>query len=434
METFWLELIGVLSMLLLVGFFSAAEVSVLSTRKSRMQELTEVGNRRAAIILSFQKDPEQFLATVHVGVVFTLILASGLGGIIGVQQLSPTLAQSDIPWVRDASSWLSLAIMAVTIGVLVVIFGELVPKSLALRNAEAVALKLSSPMLVFRSLFWYPARMLSFASNVVLRPFKDRTSFTESRMSEEEFKLMLDEGARSGVIDRTEHRLIKNIFEFTDTTVKEVMVPRTDVLALNVTLSRDTLVKIVLEEGYSRMPVYRDTIDHIVGIVYTKDLLGLIEYGNAIILQDVLRPPLFIPDSMKISALLQELQQRKMHMAVVVDEFGGTEGIVTMEDILEEIVGEIHDEYDEELRDIEQAVDGSYLVNAHLSISAFNDRFQGGLPESEGYETLSGFLCKQAGRIPEVNEDLPFGRWCFTIIRKTQRRIRLIKVKVRQPE
>ena len=434
METFWLEIFGVLFMILLVGFYSAAEVAVLGTRKSRMQELAEHGDRRAAIVLSFQQDPEHFLATVHVGVVFTLIVASGLGGSIGVQHLSPTLQESSIPWVQQASSWVSLAIIAISIGILVVVFGELVPKSLALRSAEHVALKLASPMLVFRSLFRYPARLLAFASNVVLRPFKDSTTFTESRMSEEEFKLMLDEGTKSGVIDKTEQRLIKSIFEFTDTTAKEVMVPRTDVLAVNVNMSRDTLVKIVLEEGYSRMPVYRDTIDHIVGIVYTKDLLGLLEYGNAIILHDILRPPYFIPDSMKISVLMQELQQRNIHMAVVTDEFGGTEGIVTMEDILEEIVGEIHDEYDDELRDIEQSADGSYVVNGHVGIGDFNERFHAALPESEGYETVGGFLCKLAGRIPELNEELTHGRWQFTIIRKSQRRIRLIKVKARQQE
>lgn len=434
METFWLEIFGVLFMILLVGFFSAAEVAVLSTRKSRMRELAENGDRKAAIVVSFQQEPEQFLATVHVGVVFTLIVASGLGGTIGVQQLSPALHESSIPWVREASSLLSLAIIAVTIGVLVVVFGELVPKSLALRSAEQVALKLASPMLLFRSLFRFPAKLLSFASNVVLRPFKDRTSFAESRMSEEEFKLMLDEGTKSGVIDSTEQRLIKSIFEFTETTAKEVMVPRPDVLALNVKMSRDTLVKIVLEEGYSRMPVYRDSIDNIIGIVYTKDLLGLLEYGNAIILHDILRPPYFIPDSMKISVLMQELQQRKIHMAVVADEFGGTEGIITMEDILEEIVGEIHDEYDEELRDIEQSADGSYIINPHVGIGDFNERFDAGLPESEGYETVSGFLFKQAGRIPDVNEEIAYGRWRFTIIRKSLRRIRLIKVKAREPE
>ncbi len=434
METFWLEILGVLFMILLVGFFSAAEVAVLSSRKSRMQELADGGDRRAAIIVSFQQDPEHFLATVHVGVVFTLIVASGLGGIIGVEKLSPAFEQSSIPWLHQASPWLSLAIIAVTIGGLVVVFGELVPKSLALRSAEQVALKLASPMVVFRYLFHYPARLLGFASNVVLRPFKDSTTFTESRMSEEEFKLMLDEGTKSGVIDKTEQRLIKSIFEFTDTTAKEVMVPRTDVMAVDVNLSRDKLIKIVLEEGYSRVPVYRDTIDHIIGIIFTKDLLSLLEYGNTIILHDILRPTYFVPDSMQISVLMQELQQRKLHMAVVTDEFGGTEGIVTMEDILEEIVGEIHDEYDEELREFVQAADGSTLVDAHVSIGDFNERFKASLPESVDYETVSGYLCKQAGRIPELNEELVIGRWQFTVFRKSQRRIRLIKVKPRPQE
>jgi putative hemolysin len=429
METFWLELFGVLFMLLLVGFFSAAEVAVLSTRRSRIQELADGGSRQAAIILSFQKDPEQFLATVHVGVVFTLILASGLGGIIGVEQLAPAFHESAIPWLKEGSAWFSLGIVVVAIGALVVVFGELVPKSLALRDAERVALKLASPLRIFRTLFWYPARMLAFASNVVLRPFKDSTTFTESRISEEEFKLMLDEGAKTGVIDKTEQKLIKSIFDFTETTVKEVMVPRTDVLALNITMSRDTLVKIVLEEGYSRMPVYRDTIDHIVGIVYTKDLLGLLEYGNAIILQDILRLPYFIPDSMKISALMQDLQQRKLHMAVVVDEFGGTEGIVTMEDILEEIVGEIHDEYDEVLKDVEQTADGAFMVHARMSVPDFNQRFDASLPDTAEFETISGFLCKLTGRIPDLNEEITYGSMQFTVVKKGQRRIRLLKMK-----
>ncbi len=434
METLWLEIFGVLFMILLVGFFSAAEVAVLSTRRSRMQELAEAGDRRAAIVLSFQQDPEHFLATIHVGVVFTLIVASGLGGSIGVQQLSPALHASRYLWLQDASPWISLAVIAVTIGGLVVVFGELVPKSLALRSAERTALKLASPMLLFGSIFKYPAGLLAFASNVVLRPFKDRTSFTESRMSEEEFKLMLDEGTKAGIIDKTEQRLIKSIFEFTDTTAKEVMVPRPDVMAVSIDMTRDALIRMVLEEGYSRVPVYRETIDHVVGIVYTKDLLSLLEYGNVIILQDILRPPFFVPESMKISALMQELQQRKLHIAVVTDEFGGTEGIITMEDILEEIVGEIHDEYDEELRDIEQAADGSYVVNARVAISDFNERFHAELPESEGYDTLSGFLYKQAGRIPDVHEEITFGQWHFTIIRKSQRRIRLIKVKATPQE
>jgi len=429
MDAVWFEIIGVFVLIALVSLFSASEVAVLSTRKSRVQELAEEGNHKALILLSFRQNPEHFLATVHVGIIFSLILASGLGGIVAFQHLVPALRASQTAWISEASGWISLVIIVVTIGTLVVVFGELVPKSLALRNVESVALAVAGPMRLFASLFRYPARFLTFASNLILRPFKDSTSFTEPRMSEEEFKLMLDEGTRAGVIDKTEQELIKSIFEFTDTTAKEVMIPRPDVVALNIDVPRAGIVKIVLEEGYSRMPVYRDTIDSIVGIIYTKDLLGLKEYSDLIILQDIIRPAYFVPETMKISRLMRELQARRLHMAVVIDEFGGTEGIITMEDILEEIVGEIHDEYDEELKDIEQAADGSFLVNARVSIRDFNERFQTEVPETDEYETVSGYLHKLTGRIPELNEEIATDKIVFVIVKKSQRRIRLVKVR-----
>jgi putative hemolysin len=429
MDAVWFEIIGVLLLIGLVSLFSASEVAVLSARKSRVQELAAEGNRKALIILSFQTNPEHFLATVHVGVIFSLILASGLSGIIAFQHLVPAVQSSEIAWISRASGWISLGIIVVTIGTLVVVFGELVPKSLALRNAETVALTVAGPMRVFATLFRFPAKFLTLASNSILKPFNGRTSFTEPRMSEEEFKLMLDEGRKAGVIDKTEQELIRSIFEFTDTTAKEVMIPRPDVVALNLDMPREDIVKIVLEEGYSRMPVYRESIDNVVGIVYTKDLLGLMEYRDLIILQDIIRPAYFVPETTKISRLMRELQTRKLHMAVVIDEFGGTEGIITMEDILEEIVGEIHDEYDEELKDIEQAADGSYLVNARVNVRDFNERFQTDIPETDEYETISGFLNKITGRIPELNEEIATEDHVFTIIKKSQRRIRMVKVR-----
>jgi putative hemolysin len=430
METFWLEILGVLLLLLLVGFMSAAEVAVLSTRKSRMRELADDGVRNAAIVRQFQEDPEHFLATIHVGIIFSLIISSVLGGVLGFQILVPALEASSSRWVIETSNWIALGVIVTLLGSLVVVFGELVPKSLALRSAEAVALKVARPMRFFSFFFHYPASVLAFSSNLVLRPFKDETSFTESRISEEEFKLMLDEGAKTGVIDKTEQRLIKSIFEFTDTAAKEVMIPRPDVVALNLMMPRDAIVRIVLEEGYSRLPVYRDTIDQIVGIVYTKDLLGLLEYRNVIILQDIIRPAHIVPESVKISHLMQELQATKQHMAIVIDEFGGTAGIITMEDILEEIVGEIHDEYDEELREVESVADGSYLINGRFSISDLNERFHIEIPETDEYDTVSGFLCKLTGRIPDLHEEIPYRHLVFSIIKKSQRRIRQVKVKV----
>ncbi len=429
MDPIWIEGIGIILLILLVGFFSAGEVAVVSTRKSRMQELADNGNRKAAIVVSFQKNPEIFLATIHVGIIFSLILASVLGGVMGLQHLVPALQASSTVWISEASSWISLGIISVSIGSLVVVFGELVSKSVALRFAEDVALRVAGPIRVFATIFSIPVKLLTLASNLFLAPFKDRTSFTESRISEEEFKLMLEEGTKTGVIDKTEHELIKSIFEFTDTTAKEVMIPRPDVVALKINMPRDHIVKIVLEEGYSRMPVYRDTIDTIVGVVYTKDLLGLLEYRDLIILEDVIRPAYFIPETKKISQLMRELQQRKLHMAVVIDEFGGTEGIITMEDIIEEIVGEIHDEYDEELKDIESTGDGSFLVNARISVKDFNERFKAGVPEMDEYETVGGFLHKQTGHIPEVHEEIRFQNYVFTVLKKSQRRIRLVKMR-----
>lgn len=429
MSAVWFEIAGILLLVVLVGFFSACEVAVLATRKSRMKELADDGNRRAAAVMGFQENPEEFLATVHVGIIFSLILASGLAGMIGFQHLSPALSESSVPWIRRGSDYISLGVIVLSISFLVVVFGELVPKSLSLHYSAVVALSVAPSMRFFAVIFRVPARILVFASNLVLGIFKDHTTFTESRMSEEEFKLMLEEGTKAGVIDKTEHELIESIFEFTDTTAREVMIPRPDVVALDADTKPETIVKIVMEEGYSRLPVYKGTIDNILGIVYTKDLLGMIEYRNLILLQDVIRPPYVVPETKRISQLMRELQQQRSHMAIVIDEFGGTAGIITMEDILEEIVGEIHDEYDEVLKDIEQAADGSFLVNARTSIRDFNERFQANLPEAEEYETVSGFLNKIAGRIPELNEEIIFDGMSFAIVKKSQRRIRLVRVR-----
>jgi putative hemolysin len=394
-----------------------------------MQELAEEGNARAAAVLAFQSNPDLFLATVHVGNIFSLILASGLGGVIGFTHLAPALATNPSPWISQASGWLSLAVIALLLGFLVVVFGELVPKSLTLRSAETVALRLVPPFSVMAAILRFPARLLTFASNLVLAPFKDRTTFTESRISEEEFKLMLEEGTKTGVIDKTEHELIESIFEFTDTTAKEVMIPRPDIVAINVEASKEKILHVVLEEGYSRLPVFRGTIDNIIGIVYTKDFLGLLEYQNVMVLQDIIRPAYFVPETKKISQLMRELQQQRIHMAVVIDEFGGTEGIVTMEDILEEIVGEIHDEYDEDIREIEQTADGSVLVHGRMSVAELNERFGVDLPEGGDYDTLSGFLNKTAGRIPDAGEEIVYGLLTFTILKKSQRRIRLVRIR-----
>lgn len=249
-----------------------------------------------------------------------------------------------------------------------------------------------------------------------------------TKLSEEDLRDVLEAGSKSGVIDKTEHELISSILEFTDTTAKEIMVPRPDIVALDISLARDQIVRRVIEEGYSRLPVFNGSIDNVIGIVYSKDLLSLLEHRDLIILQDIIRPAYFVHESKKISQLLREFQQKKVHLAVVIDEFGGTEGILSMEDILEEIVGEIHDEYDEVRKEVEQGSDGSTIVDASLGIHEFNEQFNAEIPDVPDYETLAGFLQKVTGRLPEINEEIHQIGFAFKIVSKTARRLKKVKV------
>jgi len=254
------------------------------------------------------------------------------------------------------------------------------------------------------------------------------------KISEQEVIQVLEEGERSGAIDKAEHELIKSILEFTDTTVKEVMVPRTDVFAVDIDTPRDNLIQSLIDQGFTRVPIYRESIDHIVGVIYTKDLIGMFQHRELIVLQDIIRPAYMVPESKKISLLLKELQKNRQHMAIVIDEFGGTEGIITIEDIVEEIVGEIRDEYDEEQTDVETASDGSVVVNGGISIHEFNVRFKTEVPEDNEYDTISGFLHTLTERIPELHEEIKYENISFTVIKKNERRIRQVKIKLAQKE
>ena len=247
-------------------------------------------------------------------------------------------------------------------------------------------------------------------------------------LSEEELEQVIDASSLSGTINKTEHELIKSVLQFSDITAKEIMVPRPDIIAVDIAMPVDALIRKVIEEGYSRLPVYKGSIDKIIGIVYSKDLLSMLEHRSLIVLHDIIRPAYFVPESKKISEILREFQQRKNHIGIVIDEFGGTEGLITLEDIVEEIVGDILDEYDETRKSIEQKSDGSVIVDAAISISDFNEQFRTAIPPAPEYETLAGYLQTVTGRLPEVNEKITTSNFIFTIVVKSARRIRQVKV------
>jgi len=427
------NLVFILLLVLANAFFVAAEFAIVKVRSSQLLERIKKGHRRAALAKHISDNLDAYLSATQLGITLTSLGLGWVGEPLLADMLQDPLRA--IGFVNERT------IHAVAFGIgfgaltfLHIILGELAPKSIAIRHAERTTLFIAFPLQLFYIVFKPLIILLNASANVILRLIGIPPSSTHELLhSAEELQIIVDEGARTGVLDKTEQELISSIFEFSNTSAKEIMVPRTEVVAVNLTTNRDRLITIVTEEGYSRVPVFSGTIDNIVGIIYTKDLISLLEHRDLIVLEDIVRPAYFVPASIQISILMRELQEQKIHMAIVLDEFGGTQGIITMEDILEEIVGEIHDEYDEVLKDVEQSADGSALVNARISIHTFNDKFKVEIPDDPEYETLNGFLYKISGSIPELHEELVYGDLIFTIMKKSQRRIRQVRVRRRAP-
>lgn len=427
------QIVGnIIIILLLVfanGFFVAAEFAIVKVRSTQIVQRMKKGHRRAALAKNIVEHLDAYLSATQLGITLSSLGLGWVGEPLLAEMLRGPLSGLGIAGERTVHA-LSFGISFGILTFLHIILGELAPKSLAIRHPESTTFMISAPLQLFYRIFQPAIWLLNGSANFLLRLVGiPPSSAKELLHSPEELEIIVTESAKSGMFNKTEQELISSIFEFSTITVKEIMVPRTDIVAIDIDTPREKLIRVVSEEGYSRIPVYKETIDNIVGIIYTKDLISLLEHRDLIVLQDIIRPAYFVPRSVKISLLMRELQERKMHIAIVVDEFGGMEGIVTMEDILEEIVGEIHDEYDDVLKQIEQSADGSALVDARIPIKDFNEKFDIELPEDTEYETLSGFLHKITGRIPEQSEEIRHHNLLFTILKKSQRRIRQVKVR-----
>ncbi len=398
------------------AFFSLSETSVLNVRKSRLREMNEDDDvpystkRRIDIILKLKLQPEHFLATVQTGAVFSGFLAAATMALFAYDVMVEALESSMLVQHTTAIGFaIVIAILLAT--VLDLTFGALIPKSIALHKSEKIAFATAGILNVLVRWLKPFTHLPVIISNIFLRPFRDRTSFMEGRISEEEFRVMLEEGARTGVIDKTENELIENIFDFRDRTAREVMVPRIKMVAVEVNSTHEQVMQTIIDEGYTRLPVYQGTIDNILGVIYSKDVLALVENPQLILLYDIIRPAPFVPETKLIAELLREFQHQKLHMAIVLDEFGGTAGLITLEDIVEEIVGEIHDENDEDVPIVQADHDQkSVVLSANYSIADANEHlekvfpdFQ--IPEDEEYESVSGFVNKLFGHIPNVGEE-----------------------------
>ena len=425
----WLEPALIFALILANGFFAAAEIAIIATRKSRIDALLEKGVRSAAAVARLKNDPDRFLATVQIGVTVVTSLASAIGGAAAIGYLQPKIAALPLPLIARWSELIAILLVVLPISYLSLVLGELVPKSLALRFSERVAC-LTSPVIDFLSRISAPlVKALTVSSNAVLRIFGGKEAEGASFISVDEVKSLIREGAAKGIFNEMEQELIHSVFEFADTPVKAVMVPRTEIHALEVHASLEAVAKSFVESGFSRIPVYEVELDRIIGILYNKDVFKALQEKSDFKIRDHLHPALFVPSSLRISELLKQLQRRRLAMALVVNEFGEVEGLATLEDLLEEIVGEIRDEYDREERGpVERLPDGSMVIQGSALLKDLKSDFDLPFDESPDYHTLAGFVLAKLQRIPRAGERVSHNGYRLTIVDMEGRRIVKIKL------
>lgn len=415
-------------LIILNGIFSAGEFAIISSRKSKIKEIAKKDKeRRADMLLEMKENPERFLSAVQIGITLCGTLASVIGGIISVHYIKPYISR--IPYIGVLDETLSVVIIVVILTYLFLVLGELVPKYIGINYKEKVALWIAPFLHFIAKIFFVFVDFLSFSTLLIVKALNLKKG--EEHIGEGEIKVLLEEGRRKGVFDETEEKLIHSVFEFADRSVKEVMVSRPNVYSIDIEDSKDKIVKYIVENEFSRYPVYRENLDKIVGVVYQKDITKQIWLQSPFSLDKLLKKPYFVPDTMEISILLKEMQKRRQHLAIVIDEYGTTAGIVTLEDIMEEIFGEIMDETDVDDR-IERLKDGSVIIDASYSIRDLNNRFNLDLSESPDYETLGGFILTQLQEMPKGGEIIIHGVHRFTVVGVEGRRI--TKVKLDRPK
>jgi putative hemolysin len=421
----FLELLAVAALILLNGYFVAAEYALVTARKTRIQQLAQQGNRRARAVLRIVADPPRFIAAMQLGVTGTSLAIGALGEQALAKVFDPIFA-----------SVIAFALAFLIITFLHVVVGELVPKGVALGYAERTALAVSAPVrgffVVFKPLIW----VLQRSSEGILRALGLQPPGGEMEVySEAELKMLLSRSTEEGELERQEQEMLYKVFDFADKEVSTVMVPRPEVVALSVELPPEEALAAVIESPYTRYPVYRGALDEVVGVLHVRDLFSaLVDRGIAgVQLEQLLRPAHIVPETKDLAALLTEFRRTNQHLAVVVDEYGELEGIVTLEDLLEEIVGEIEDEFDLPDESIEQLENGRMRIHGTFPIDDFNEQFGQSLP-IEDYHTIGGFVFGLLGHAPEPGDEVAHDGCRFKVLEVEGSRIERLEVELPPPE
>jgi len=386
------------------------------------------GNQAAARAEKIHSRPETFLATIQIGITFIGTLAGVFSGMTIVDSLTPLISKIPIGSIEKAARSISFFTVVIVISLLSVIIGELVPKYIALTRPERIASAISGPISVFIKLSHIFVWILSGAAKGLIRLVGIKGSPEGSAVvTEDEINIMIAEGLEKGVFDVTEQQLIQSVFDFSDTTARLAMTPRTEIVGIDISEPTEKVLKKISESGFSRYPVYQGNLDKIIGIVYTKDVVRIMQLGQLIIVRDIIRKPLFVPDSMKLKMLLGMFKQKKMHVAIVLDEFGGTAGLITLEDLLEEIVGEIQDEHDTEQSELSIKNDRIAYAAGTLRIDELNKRFGTQLPE-DGPSTLAGMVFERLGHPAATGEEIVIDDIKFSVLQAEGNRLKRLRI------
>ena len=399
-------LLSILLLILLVlvnAFFAASEIAVITLNDNKIKKMAEDGNKKAAKVLKLTSNSSRFLATIQVGVTLSGFLTSASASQSFAGKLAGAL--SFLPLSQNIIYGVSTVFITIMLSYFSLVFGELVPKKIAMQRAEELSFKfigiLNGTSAVFRPFITF----LTFSTNVVLKMLGFDPNSSEETVTEEEILMMVDAGEEKGVIGENAKDMISNIFDFSDITVNEIMTHRTEMVAVEDTARVEDVVNLSIENGYSRIPVYNEDLDNILGIIYVKDLLKYVgsQFSEEIKLTDLMRSAYYVPESKRCSSLFTEMTERRTQIAIIVDEYGGTEGLVTMEDLLESIVGNIQDEYDHEEEEIHKVSENKFTVDGATNIDEISDLVGIDLPEGD-YDTIAGLVVEKLGRIPNPDE------------------------------
>lgn len=427
------DILIIVFLVVITAFFSASEMAIISLNDTKVKHQADEGDKKAKIINRLTQEPSKFLATVQIAITLSGLMSSAIVALITEEYLPKMIQKWNIPVVSSSSKGIAVFVGTLVISYILLVVGELAPKRLALEKAENISRFVAGPIETLSKIASPFVKMLTVSTNFVVRLLGGNPeSVNQEKITEEEIRMMINVGEEKGVLMESEREMIDSIFEFDDTLAKEVMTPRVDMVCVSVDATLNEVMDIAVKEQFSRMPVFEETIDNIIGILNLKDLFEVFKFKKEEVfsVKNYLRPALFVPENQKIDDILKRLQAERTEIAIVIDEYGGIAGLITTEDLIEEIVGNILDEYDEEEnKEIEKIDDNTYIVNGLLPIGQLNAELDINLPE-EGADTIGGFVLGILGRIPESEEKptIEYEDYVFKIEEMEERRVEKVKI------